>query len=63
MDFGSGFWNTEDTDAGRAVAVILGLKPEAGTPDDHRENYKRLTMTKDQIMGGRWRKPEPIEES
>lgn len=32
MDFGSGFWDQEDVDAARAVAISLGLDPLVATP-------------------------------
>lgn len=34
LDFGSGFWDQEDTDAARAVALLLNVCPNAATPSD-----------------------------
>ncbi len=39
MDFGSGFFDDEQTSATRAVAVLLGIDPMLGTPSNHRCKY------------------------
>lgn len=39
MDFGSGFFSTEDTHTTRTVAVLLGLDPMTGTPHNHARDY------------------------
>lgn len=39
MDFGSGFFSTEDTHTTRTVAVMLGLDPMVGTPINHAKDY------------------------
>ncbi len=36
MDFASGFFEDEDTEATRAIAVLLGIDPMLGTPRNHR---------------------------
>jgi hypothetical protein len=39
MDFGSGFLETEDVEALRALAVSIGVDPEKGTPDEFIAQY------------------------
>lgn len=39
MDFGSGFWEQEDTDAAREVAELLGVCPNAATPTEMLSKY------------------------
>lgn len=39
LDFGSGFWDTEDTTTARRVADLLGVDPTTVTPSNHRRNY------------------------
>jgi len=40
MDAGSGFWDHEEADSARAVAVALGLDPMKGTPHNLAKSYK-----------------------
>lgn len=47
MDFGSGFWDHEDTTAARAIAVLLGVDPWNATPRDHGVNYPHAFDTPD----------------
>ncbi len=42
MDFGSGFWDTENTAAAREVAVLLGVNPVLATPANHRAAWYPL---------------------
>lgn len=39
-DFGSGFWDTDDTNAARRIAVALGVDPMEATPSEFRRQYK-----------------------
>lgn len=39
MDFGSGFLDSEDVEALRAVAVLLGVDPMYGTPSEFTGQY------------------------
>jgi hypothetical protein len=39
MDFGSGFLDSEDVEALRAVAVMIGVDPMDGTPSDFAHQY------------------------
>lgn len=39
LDFGSGFWDREDTEVARRVAVLLGVDPMVATPSLDRRNY------------------------
>lgn len=39
MDFGSGFLETEDVEALRALAVAIGVDPNKGTPDEFKAQY------------------------
>ena len=39
MDFGSGFLDTEEVDALREVAGLLGVDPRVATPDSHWAAY------------------------
>lgn len=39
MDFGSGFLDDEEVEALRKMAVILGLDPAVGTPDNFKCKY------------------------
>jgi hypothetical protein len=39
MDFGSGFWDHEECDAARRIAVLLGVSPWVATPDSLRGTY------------------------
>lgn len=57
MNFGSGFWETADTDTARAVAVVLGLDPMEATPSNHRANYEHTHVPvgwHDQINVSGW---------
>jgi hypothetical protein len=60
MDFGSGFFSTEDTQATRAVAKVLGLDPMVGTPSNHAQFYpheyqpSRSTYLLASEATGRW---------
>jgi len=42
MDFGSGFWEHDDTEVARRVAVVLGVDPMVATPHDARRHYPHL---------------------
>jgi hypothetical protein len=39
MDFGSGMLDNEEVDQLRAIAVVLGLDPNVGTPASHKCHY------------------------
>lgn len=40
MDFGSGFLDTEDVEALRTTAALLGVDPKVATPDAMKGNYE-----------------------
>lgn len=40
LNFGSGFWDTDDTNAARRIAVALGVDPMEATPSEFRRQYK-----------------------
>lgn len=39
LNFGSGFWDHDDTIAARNVARLLGIDPMVGTPHKHKPNF------------------------
>ena len=39
LDFGSGFWNNEDTEIARGIAVMLGVDPNDVTPGNMQCTY------------------------
>lgn len=39
LNFGSGWWDTEDVEAAREVAVTLGVDPQKEVPDLHFDKY------------------------
>jgi hypothetical protein len=39
MDFGSGFLDTEEVEALREMAVVLGVDPDLATPDEFKAGY------------------------
>ncbi|HET6481233.1 MAG TPA: hypothetical protein VFG35_14515 [Actinoplanes sp.] len=43
LDFGSGFWDQEDVDAAREIAVRLDVCPTLATPTDMRAKYPRCS--------------------
>lgn len=45
LDFGSGYLDSEDVEALREIAVILGVDPWVATPSEHRRNYPHLFKT------------------
>jgi len=40
MDFGSGFWDSEDVAVARKIAQSLGIDPMIGVPFGFRSNYR-----------------------
>ena len=40
MDWGSGFWDDEDTACGRAVAELIGVDPIVATPYTYRDRFR-----------------------
>lgn len=40
MDFGSGFWDTEETDSARRIAVLLDVNPMEATPHTFKKRYR-----------------------
>lgn len=40
MDFGSGFWDNEDVEAVRGIAMVLGLNPMLATPHNFKRSYR-----------------------
>ena len=47
MDFGSGFWEQDETDAARYIAKQLGVDPLEATPPDMRKNYPHSFVTRE----------------
>ncbi|UOF81957.1 hypothetical protein [Caudoviricetes sp.] len=39
MDFGSGFWDNEQTEIARKVATVLGIEPRTVTPGNFKCQY------------------------
>lgn len=50
MDFGSGFLDTEEVEALRAMAVALGVDPAVATPAEFTGNYQHQFKPMDQAM-------------
>lgn len=48
VDFGSGFWDTDETNTARAVANILGVDPMEATP------WRFTTQYPHRYMASRW---------
>lgn len=46
MDFGSGFWEQEDIDSARHLALLLGVCPNEATPRDMLGKYPECEGTK-----------------
>ena len=56
MDFGSGFWDADDTGIARAVALLLGVDPSEATPRNVLALYPHPfrpypQSTRDECMG------------
>lgn len=40
LDFGSGFWESDDVDAARRIAEVLGVEPWEAVPRGFEKNYE-----------------------
>lgn len=50
MDFGSGFFDTDDVDLFRRIALMIGVDPKVATPDTFARQFVHdLEATKDRL--------------
>lgn len=54
LNFGSGFWDSEETNAARAIAGLIGVDPMEATPPDLRKHYAHAWKAQERVDFSSW---------